>query len=41
MKKDDFMLAVLTILCCGMLVAGPVQAGGPSMSSTPTPWPVR
>jgi molybdate transport system substrate-binding protein len=27
MKKGDFTLAVLTILGCGMLVAGPVQAG--------------
>jgi molybdate transport system substrate-binding protein len=27
MNKGDFMLAVLMILGCGMLVAGPVQAG--------------
>jgi molybdate transport system substrate-binding protein len=27
MKKGDFTLAVLTILGCGMLIAGPVQAG--------------
>lgn len=26
MKRDDFMPAVLTILCCGMLVAATVPA---------------